>query len=212
MKKELMKSALVILLFAFVLPFNPLKAQSNDKTWSIGVEGGANFSKLGNDASDSDLKPGLLLGGNLTYSIRNTYGFTGKLLYSQKGVQETTNGVTYKSTLNYIEVPVVARIFFNRNGNFRPNLFAGPSLGFLTGASNKTGSADRVKLDNYKNTFKTFDFGLTGGIGFNYEMMNDIWLLIDARYTHGLTDITKSGSTSINNQAIGITAGFAIGI
>jgi outer membrane protein W len=209
MKKPLMKFLVLTTFLAMSLPFQSMaQKRGGDKVWSFGPEAGVNFAKLGRDANNTNFKPGMLLGGFLTYSIRNTYAFTGKVLYSQKGYQ-TDN---FKETLKYIEVPVVVRLFFNRNGAFRPNLFAGPSFGFLTGVSTKTGNASEVKMTNYDSVFNTFDVGLTGGLGLNYEIAKEIRLLLDVRYTHGITDITKAGNSNVNNQAIGITGGISFGI
>lgn len=200
----------VTTLLTMSLPFQSTAQRrgSGDKVWSFGPEAGVNFAKQGRDANTTNFKTGMLLGGFLTYSIRDTYGFTWKVLYSQKGYQ-TDN---FKETLKYIEVPVIVRLFFNRDGAFRPNIFAGPSFGFLTGVSTKTGSAAEVKMANYDAVFNTFDFGLTGGLGLNYEIAREIRLLLDVRYTHGITDVTKAGNSNVNNQAIGITGGISFGI
>lgn len=196
----------MISLLALTSPFNS-KAQTKDKVWSIGPEIGVNIAKHGRDLDESNFKPGLLVGGFVTYSIRDTYGFTGKVLFSQKGYEYNN----YKETLTYVEIPVVARLFFNREGTFRPNIFAGPSFGFLTGAKGQVGSNDAEQIDNYDNIYNTFDFGVTGGLGLNFEIAREIRFLIDARYTHGLSDIAKS-SADVNNNAIGITAGLSFGI
>jgi hypothetical protein len=208
MKKKI-NAFVVIMVSALALasPFYSV-AQSKDKVWSIGPEVGVNLSKYGRDMDESNFKPGLLTGGFVTYSIRNTYGFTGKVLFSQKGYQLND----YKETITYVEIPVVARLFFNREGKFRPNIFGGTSFGFLTGAKSKTGTNDTEQIDNYKNVYNTFDFGLTGGLGLNFEIARETRFLIDARYTHGLTDITKTTGSDVNNNAIGITAGFSFGI
>lgn len=205
MKKQIFKYSVIALFFA--LAFNA-KAQTGERVWSIGLEAGPNFSKHGWDGDETDFKTGFLVGGNLTYSIRNTYGFTGKLLYAQKGAKVDNT----KSTLNYVEVPVVGRWFFNKEGAFRPNIFAGPSFAFLTGVKGQVGDGDKQTLDNYKDVYKTFDFGLTGGLGLNYEIAPETRILLDFRYTYGLSDISKSNSSSVNNQVIGITAGVSFGI
>lgn len=207
MKKHIFKYSIIALFTAFALPFTA-KAQTGERVWSIGLEAGPNFAKHGWDLNETNFKTGFLIGGNLTYSIRNTYGFTGKLLYAQKGAELNNT----KSTLNYVEIPIVARMFFNKQGPFRPNIFAGPSFGFLTDVKSRTGNGDRVTVDNYKDTFKTFDFGLTGGLGLNYEIAPETRLLLDFRYTYGLSDISKSNASSVNNQVIGITAGVSFGI
>jgi outer membrane protein W len=204
MGKHIFKYSIIVLFISFA---TSIASQAQERVWSIGLEAGPNFSKYGWDSKNSDFKTGFLVGGNLTYSIRNTYGFTGKLLYAQKGAKEGN----VKSTLNYIEVPIVGRWFFNEAGPFRPNIFAGPSFGFLTGVKTQTGNGDKVTVNNYKDSIKTFDFGLTAGLGLNYEIAPETRILVDFRYTYGLTDISK-GSSSVNNQVIGITAGFSIGI
>jgi outer membrane protein W len=109
-----------------------------------------------------------------------------------------------------VEIPLVGRFFLNQEGKFRPNLFIGPSFGFLMGATNKTGSSEAVKITDYKSTFNTFDLGLTGGLGLNYEIANETRLLLDARYTYGLSDITKAAG-SVNNLPITLTAGVSFG-
>src|SRR6187549_571118 len=109
MKKKMSTLALAMIsLLALTSPFNS-KAQTKDKVWSIGPEIGVNIAKHGRDLDESNFKPGLLVGGFVTYSIRDTYGFTGKVLFSQKGYEYNN----YKETLTYVEIPVVARLFFN---------------------------------------------------------------------------------------------------
>jgi hypothetical protein len=204
MKKHIIRFLAIGAFLAFALPHNS-KAQG--KIWSIGPEIGANFSKYGRDASGSDVKAGFLGGLALTYSIENTHAITGKLLFAQKGAE--INGV--KQSLNYLEVPVIGRFFFNRDGNFRPNIFLGPSFGFLTSATNKVGENSPAAINNYRDTYKPFDLGVTGGLGLNFLIARETRLLFDARYTHGLSDVTKA-SGYINNKAISLTAGVSFGL
>lgn len=208
MKKSIITFIMSVMAFACVVVLPQHALAQDDKVWSIGPELGINLAKYGDDASDTDFKTGILGGGFITYSIRNTHAFTGKVLFSQKGAKDGDE----KQTLNYVEVPIIVRLFFNRDGAFRPNLFVGPSFGFLTGVRNKAGDGDYVKLEDYSDFYNTFDLGVTAGLGFNYECSPGTRILIDARYTHGLTDISKSGSVSSINQAIGITAGVSFGI
>jgi outer membrane protein W len=209
MKKASSKLFIFSLLALGWLSSGQVQAQT-EKTWSIGPELGVNFSKYGKDASSNDMKTGVVAGVHLTYSIVNTFGITAKALLAQKGAQYTSGGTTTKQTLNYLEIPVVGRFFLNKEGSFRPNLFIGPSFGFLMGGTNKTGSGEAVKISNYKDVYNTFDFGLTGGLGLNFEIANETRLLLDARYTYGLSDITKA-SGNANNLPITVTAGVSFG-
>ena len=182
-------------------------AQTDEKVWSFGPEVGVNFSKFGSDASDSDYRTGILLGLGLTYSIQDTYGLTTKVLYSQRGAKDGDS----KTSLKYIEVPITGRFFLNRDGNFRPNIFVGPSFGFLTGAASKEGDGESVDIDNYSDIFSTFDFGLTGGLGLNWLIADETRIVLDGRYTHGLSDLSKADG-KVNNQGFTISAGVTFGL
>jgi outer membrane protein W len=204
MKKHIIRLLAVSTCIVFALSQN---AKAQDKIWSLGPEIGANFSKYGQDGSNSDVKAGFIGGLALTYSIENIHAITGKLLYSRKGAE--VNGI--KQSLNYVEVPVIGRFFFNRSGSFRPNIFVGPSFGLLTSASNKIGENNPTQVNNFNDTYKRFDFGITGGLGLNFLIARETRLLFDARYTHGLSDVTKA-SGFINNRAIALTTGISFGI
>jgi len=185
-----------------------LQLQAQTKVWSVGPEVGISLSKYGKDAGSNDYKSGAIGGMFLTYSILNTFAITTKLLYYQKGASFESSNT--KQTLNYIEVPIVGRFFLNKEGAIRPNLFVGPSLGFLTGATNKTGSNDRVDIDSYKDIYNTFDFGVTGGLGVNFLISRETYFIVDARYTHGLSDLSKADG-NVNNNSFGLTAGLSFG-
>jgi hypothetical protein len=207
MKNQILKLSLAI---CFVMGLSMTSyGQASDKTWSIGPELGVNFAKFGNDGDDTDYNTGLVLGGFLTYSIRNTHAFTAKVLFSQKGAK-SADGET-KSHLNYVEVPVVLRVFFNRDGAVRPNVFVGPSFGFLTGVKGKVGDGDYEDVPNYEDTYDNFDLGLGVGLGLNCRVANEMYFIIDARYTYGLSDIAKA-SIDVNNQAIAVSAGLSFGL
>lgn len=219
MKKQFLKIS-VLSLFAMILSVSVF-AQS-DRVWSIGPEVGVNFSKWGSDADDSDYKTGLLAGAFVTYSIQNTYGFSAKVLFSQKGAAYTLSApgddTDVKAQLNYIEIPITARVFFNREGTIRPNVFLGPSFGFLTGAKVKVEDGDYENyediddnIDSYKDVYNTFDLGIAAGLGLNIKVGEEMYFIIDARYTYGLTDIAKGGS-DVNNQAVAVSAGLSFGI
>ena len=182
-------------------------ANSQGKVWSIGPEAGVNFSKYGMDADENETKAGFAGGIFLTYSVINTFGVTGKILYSEKG---SRNGSS-EQKLKYIEVPLTGRFFLNKEGKFRPNLFLGPSFSFLCGVSNKVDGSDAVNVKDYKTDFNTYDFGVTGGVGLNFILRPEMRLLIDGRYTYGLSDLTKANG-AVNNETFTITAGVSFGI
>jgi outer membrane protein W len=172
---------------------------------------GVNFAKLKGDIGDEETLSGIVAGFFVTHSVINTFGITGKVLFSHKGVVYHGTNSQVKNTLNYLEVPILARYYLNKEGKFRPNLFLGPSFGFLMGATSKEGDQKAAKITNYKNYYHTYDFGLTGGLGLNYEIANEIRILLDARYTYGLSDVAI-GPAKASNQTITLSAGVSFGL
>ena len=219
MKNRILRASLLSL-FGLMLSIGAF-AQESDRVWSMGPEIGAAFSNHGKDADDSEYKSGLVAGGFVTYSIRDTYAFTGKVLFNQKGAKSEDGDV--KERLNYIEVPILARVYFNREGTVRPNVFIGPSFGFLTGAQWKVGDNDYENVediegdpfgdvDSYKDVYNTFDFGASLGLGLSIKVAAEMYFIVDARYTYGFTEVYKNADGSSNNQNATVTAGLSFGI
>jgi hypothetical protein len=206
MKKQNIILVALIALCACMLP--TLTQAQTEKVWSFGPEVGITISSYGNDGASSEAKPGLGAGVFLTYSIINTFGITTKLLYYEKGAEFSS--MNTKQTLQYVEIPVIGRFFLNSEGNVRPNIFFGPSFAFLTGAKDKVGG-DVEKLENFENSFNTFDFGLTGGLGCSFRIRNETYFVLDGRYTHGISDISK-GNEDVNNKSFAVSAGLQFGI
>ncbi len=206
MKKHNILLVALVALFACLLP--SMTQAQKAKVWSFGPEAGVTVSKYGNDGASSESKPGLATGLFLTYSIVNTFGITTKLLYYEKGAEFSS--LNTKQTLQYVEIPVIGRVFLNREGNVRPNIFFGPSFAFLAGAKNKVGG-DVEKLNSFKNNFNTFDFGLTGGLGCSFRIRNETYFVLDGRYTHGISDISTD-NRDINNKSFLVSAGLQFGI
>ncbi len=205
MKKN---NIVVAVLISFLMLGMGFTSTAQVKVWSIGPEVGMSLSKYGKDAGTNDFKLGAIGGAFITYSILNTWAITTKLLYAQKGA--SFESIDTKQTLSYIEVPIIGRYFLNKEGNFRPNIFLGPSLGFLAGATNKVGSNNPEPIEKYKDSFNNFDFGVTAGLGLNFLISTETYFILDARYTQGLSDVTKANGNVANNS-FGLTAGLSFG-
>ena len=192
---------------------------------SVGVRVGANMATLSNDNDfempvelqfDLENVAGLTAGAFVTVPVTTVFAFQPEVLYSRQGAKLRQSGSTTRLTLDYIQVPLLARV---RTGSqSRLSVLFGPTLGFKTGArqtwSGTFAGDDSGAFDEHT---KTFDFGLTAGAGLDVGP-----LVLDARYTWGLTDITKplpnpmpidsatrdSGDTdSWKNRALSFSAG-----
>lgn len=184
--------------------------------WSAGPRIGVNVSSLYGKSSYYDAKVGLVAGAFVSYSAINHFGISADVLYSQRGGKYDNPGdrSSHVQHLNYLEIPVVARYYLNLSGNFRPNLFIGPSLGVLM-AAKRTKTVDRgteyEDRDN-KEEFEPLDLGATGGFQANFKVKSRQRFLIDARYNLGLTNVRTNASPWLGNSTFSFTLGYSFGV
>ena len=177
------------------------------------------MAKFGGDVLPNKFHPGLSAGAFLMYSSLNHFGISADVLYSQMGASfQNPNGtnLTYKQRVNYLEVPIALRYFLTLQGNFRPNVYFGPSIAFKLNAKNNIVPAPN---NDNSSSFNATNLGLLAGFQLNWRGLGERQrFLIDARYTYGLSDITALpiaggvGNQKINSSAITISLGYGFGV
>ncbi|WP_345239695.1 porin family protein [Nibrella saemangeumensis] len=166
--------------------------------WSAGPRLGLNLSKFVGTGNDTRYAPGAVVGGFIMYSDIRHFGASLDVLYSQKGARQGAPATTI-DRINYLELPLAFRYFLTLNGDFRPNIFVGPSLAF--------------NLNNQQ--FKNSDIGLFAGLQLNWRAGNRQRFLIDGKYTYGLPDIYIGPGSNVietHNSTFTLTLGYSFGI
>lgn len=193
----------ILLLAVFILISSQMKAQ-----WSIGGKAGINWSNINYPGSieNPSFLTGINAGAVTSYQINEKVDIQGELLYSSRGwkeknfILEAENEANKKDLTvryHYIDIPVVIKYFIHSGFN----IHAGPQVGIAL--------SQTVKFDNEKQSNseignqRTIDFGLVGGLG--YEYPNGIF--IDGRYLLGLNSSLKGGS-SFQNRSIQLAIGY----
>lgn len=134
----------------------------------FGVIGGFNFNDLtGSDVNSDGMSVGYHLGAFVNFGEQLM--IEPQLLYSVKG----TKGASDNLNLSYVEIPIWIR--YQLENGF--NINAGPYAGILVGA--------KVDGNDFKDSYKSTDFGLGFGIG--YQMSSGLGFA--ANYSMGLTSI-----------------------
>jgi Outer membrane protein beta-barrel domain len=224
-----MKNARITLLIISLLFVQSVSYSQSRQRWSFGPRVGLNLTNfVGSDAvneqrnaidpdsRDNQLLPGLSAGVGFIYSDVSRFGAAVDLLYSQRGVQSKTNlgsvATTYTNRINYLELPITARYFLNRSGNFRPNVFFGvvPALRLNSYTREKAADGKDVKTVT-TDLYRAADLGLTAGFQANFRVGDRQRFTADARYTHGITNVAVN-STDLRNQMITIGLGYNFGI
>ncbi len=170
----------------------------------LGVKGGVNLASQHTDGSDSslDARTGLVAGAFWTLPLTSWLGVQVEGLYSMKGARVNFEGVKSTLQLDYFEVPVLARVPFG-GGHRRYFVAGGPSLGLRLRARTRTKFSGATEDIDVADQVERLDVGIAGGGGVELGS-----LVIDARYTYGLTDIDKDEAAKTRNRAIAVTAGF----
>ena len=191
----------IILTLIVLVGMNSVNAQEQNKTKSnnmrFGLKAGLNIANLnfsGDVSPSTNPVPNFHIGAFVEISIDEKWAFQPELIYSMQGAKfdmlyvEGTDTYNTKNTfkLNYLNIPLMFK--YNENKLF---FEAGPQIGFLTSAKLKTeisglGSGEQ----DAKELFKSIDFGLGFGLGYNFTDK----LAVNARYNLGLTNIAETES------------------
>ena len=177
----------------------------------FGLDGGVNFSNIGNMDSNSFSRE-LNLGFYFDIKMKEQwYLNTGVLVKSTLGVDKLSDKDLafldatmydaegeYKQRINYFIVPALARY------KFKNNMYAelGPQFGLATKAfiqfdSDVDGNQARIRETN-TDMINRFDMGIAGGVG--YRLLKGLGWTIGARYYYGFLDVYKDLSGSKNSS------------
>lgn len=167
-----------------VLSISAVRAQHA----KMGVKGGLNVSNLYVDnVNDENSRIGFNAGFYGQVLATEFFALQPELLYTTKGSENEYDGFinqNVKFNLNYLEVPLLAVFKLGKVAE----LHAGGYGSYLLGANIKysgdiiTGS-ENLDRDN----FKTYDYGLVGGIGLNFGDVQ-----VGTRYNYGLVKLAKT--------------------
>lgn len=166
--------------------------QVNAQDVEFGIKGGLNFARLiGDNTSKDQTVTAFNLGAMAEIKILEKFSLQPELLYSGQGY-DTGIATEVNIALNYLNIPVIGKYYVTK----KLSLEAGPQIGFLL--STKGGTQD------YKDLFKTTDFGVNFGIGYKL----DSGLNFGARYVLGLSNINDAGGITNKNGVFQFTVGY----
>ncbi|MDR3118483.1 MAG: PorT family protein [Mediterranea sp.] len=168
---------------------------------AVGLNGGININSV---TFSPIIKQGNLMGltGGLTARyISEKYfamicGVQLEVNYSQHGWKEKYENLSdsYSRTMGYVEIPLLAHLAFGKDNGVQFFLNLGPQIGFLLTESEKYGHTDgewtsgsNIREQYGKWADNKFDYGITGGAGFELRTKAGHYL-IEGRYYFALSD------------------------
>lgn len=199
MKREMsvvLATVLVLATFGPAAAMGPVEA---------GIKGGVNLANQSTDPDSDpslDTRTGLALGGYVGFPVLPNLQIQPEALFMMKGAEQSDDTGTSSYKLNYIEVPVLAKLGFMNQSPAHPSIFVGPSLAF--NASSKADVAGAGEIDT-KDYTKPVDVGVVVGAGVDFQNLG-----IDVRYTRGLTNTAdvEGSDTEVTNSVISIMGSF----
>lgn len=151
----------------------------------FGIKAGANFANI--TGGDGKTLVNFNGGALVKIPLVDALSLQPEVVYSGQGAKSTISGVDYKQTLNYINIPILAKYSLPVGVFFE----TGPQIGFLMSAKAKAGD----QSEDDKDSFKSTDFAWAFGAGY---VIPDVNIGVDLRYNLGLTKIAD-GTTSKNS-------------
>jgi hypothetical protein len=176
-----MKKIILLITASFIVQFG------NAQKTVFGLKAGLNYSNL-TSSEDFNFKANTSyhFGALLEFNFVPVFSIQPEVMYS---VQGATSKDFQDVELDYVTIPVVAKIYFV------PDIFAlelGPQYAFLVN-------------DDFGNTIdnKTYDFSAVGG----FSVYLGKHIFGQARYVLGLTDTTKNAE--IKNRTFQLSLGYS---
>ena len=187
--------------------------------FSMGFSAGYMLTNVGFTPTVPQKMHGGLTGGiTFRYTTEKYFSsicsLVGEVNYAQLGWKENiidsknnpvinaTTGLAeeYERTINYIQIPLLARLGWGRERRGAQFFFqAGPQIGFCLNESTKTNfdfaqrnMTDRSSQIVAQDTMavqKKFDYGIVAGIGIEYSIPKVGHFMLEGRYYYGLGNI-----------------------
>ncbi|MAC94052.1 MAG: hypothetical protein CMC96_00985 [Flavobacteriales bacterium] len=168
-----------------------LVAGVNAQETKFGLKAGLNLANVsGDDVEDNSMLIGFQIGGYAHLGISEAFAIQPEILFDAKGSKFEGGGEEANFNLNYITIPVLAKLMVTDELGFH----LGPQLGLLMSAEF---DGEDVK-DNYKST----DFGLAVGGGYELES----GLNFSLRYSMSLGTIGEDYEETIADPNTGTTS------
>lgn len=175
---------------------------------ALGVKAGPNFSNINTKESPGETYKSRtgFHGGAFALFKLTKIGIQPELLFSQQGSKVEFNGEELESNFNYINIPVILKLYLAAG----LNLQAGPQVGFVSKAETEAfvnGVSGAKTTIDVKEYVKGNDFSVALGAGWDLPF----GLTIDARYNLGLSKINDTaGSEDAKNQVFQVSLGYKL--
>ena len=143
------------------------------KTFTWGPKVGVDLTHFWGDNVNHGMQFNYQAGLFCEYRATDKFAIAPEVVFAAQGGKDTRDEISSKATVNYINIPVMAKFYVA--DNFSIDL--GPQLGINV--------YSKINGIDFKDHTKSVDVGV--GLGATYNLTNEAFL--QARYTMGLTKV-----------------------
>lgn len=182
---------------------------------NFGLKGGLSVANMSiDDSDDNSARTGITVGAVLDIGIPLfPVGLETGLYYSQQGTTYDIDniaglplGMRGTTKLDYLTIPVLAKVNFGPPGPFKPHFVAGPYASFILNAESEFSENGQTETIDISDDVETTDLGLVLGLGADINLIVTT-ISVQGRYSFGLTDVFEDVGSK--NRTLSIVAGFA---
>lgn len=163
---------------------------SNAQEFKFAAKAGLNLATFTGDAlTVIDTRLSFHIGGLVEIPLSEKFSIQPELLYSEKGSNlDTFFSSRIKTRLNYLDIPVMAK-YHIVNG-------LSAEIGPVTSILVKADGTSKNGTKDISDFYKTFDFGIGGGVTYRIPM----GMFFSLRFTKGLMNINDGEYSDSNNS------------
>ena len=170
---------------------------------SFGLKGGLNLATLTQNEGDAKMKPSIYVGGFMEYRFGTLMAISPELYYSRQGFHADEEGVKMNFRTNYLNLPVLAKIYVADG----LSIDLGPQVGFMLNSKLWAKSGGQTVTLDIPNEFVDVEMNsvdVSFAMGLTYNIGN---IFVQGRYNLGLTDVVKDDSIPSKNSVLQLGMG-----
>lgn len=217
---------IILTILSLIWVCGAANSQNSARDFSVGVKGGVALSQtMFSPSVEQKFNMGAVIGVTARYIEEKHFGIIAEINLEQRGWKEIfgETSYSYNRTLSYIQIPLLAHIYFGNKARFFFN--AGPELGFMIGES-QSSNFDINNIDNiedfpsqYRSTEQLtmdiknkIDYGISAGIGAELGLGKRHSIVVEGRFYYGLNNIFGANKKDVfaasNSMSIMATMGY----
>lgn len=227
MQTLLRKIGTLLQAFSAALLVSILVPDAGQAQLPLGLRGGINLSEFVGGDAEADTKRGLDLGVAFSPLQAGPFSLMIEGYYRQKGAETLQSSLdsteppeSVEFGLDYVEIPVLARVDIPLASRLGLYLQGGPAFGwqldcgveFSTSGDpgSPTGNCDDLLGGGLEDTLRDYEMGAVGGAGLELIVLQGVGAItLDARINRGLTRLTKEDTGSdLKNQSMSLMLGY----